>query len=158
MRFSLPFKNFRKRREYARKIALNNQNLAALNSENDPDGKRRIKLQQAIFQQRQNLEIFESQIIIAKARRRAIDLPGRRDKPHWWSDDNDSDAPLPDYAITWWLNEYGRTGTAKLVKDEWKKDVEWWIKIVTPLLGVLISLLGLVVALVTILKTSQPAK
>lgn len=143
----------KKRREFVEKIGSNTEALSLLNNENDPDATHRKKLQQTIYQQQRNLEIFESSLIIRKARSRGIEIPAHRDKPFWWADD--AEEGMPGYAITFWLNELGRTSVNKLIRKEWKENVEWWVKIVTPLLGVLISLLGLTVALVTVLKSSS---
>jgi lipopolysaccharide export LptBFGC system permease protein LptF len=57
---------------------------------------------------------------------------------------------MPDYAVTDWLSDAGGIGAAKLIRQERRTNAEWWVKIVTPLLAALISLLGLVVALVTV--------
>lgn len=51
-----------------------------------------------------------------------------------------------------WLTKTGRLMVANLLKEERKRNIEWWVKIVTPVLAALISLLGLVVALVTVSK------
>ena len=75
------FDDWKKRREYQTKIAANEKALRAVTNETDPDGQKRNKLRQTLFQQRQNFEIFESEHVIRKAHRRAIDLPSRRDKP-----------------------------------------------------------------------------
>jgi hypothetical protein len=123
--------------------------LSTLSNENDPEGRQRVGLQRTLAGQEQNLEIFESGVILNKARRRAIEIPNRQDKPHWWSNDND-DGSMPGWVVTYWLNQFGRTGLAKLINEERKRNVEWWVKIATPLLTALISLLGLVVALVTV--------
>ena len=144
------FDDWQKRREYRTKIADNERALASLTDETDPDGKQRRKLRQTLSQQRLNLEFFESNRVIRKARRRAIDLPSRRDKPHWWNDDQDEEGSVPEYAVSRWLSETGRTGVLKLIKQERRSDIEWWAKLLGGLIGSLTALLGVVVALVSI--------
>jgi hypothetical protein len=61
--------------------------------------------------------------------------------------------------VDWWLDEYlgvlsnkGITMATKLIRSERRQNVEWWVKVCTPLIAALISLLGLIVALVTVSK------
>ena len=142
--------DWKKRREYRTKIAANEKALALLRNENDPDYERRKKLQQTLAKQRENFEIFESGCVIKKARKRAIDIPSRRERPHWWKDDQDELGSLPEYAVTHWLSETGRIGVLKLIQQERRADIEWWAKLLGGLIGSVTALLGVIVALVSV--------
>jgi len=39
-----------------------------------------------------------------------------------------------------------------MIKEERRRDIEWWVKILTPLLATLITLLSLVIALISVSK------
>lgn len=103
------------------------------------------------YRAERNLTQFDESRLLDNARKLGIEVPTPTQKPSWYDDDND-DGNVPSYAVSYWLNRTGRLGVAKLVRDERRKSIEWWIKIATPLLGALISLLGLIVALVTVAK------
>jgi hypothetical protein len=102
-----------------------------------------------------SLEIFESNVLIRKARHRGIEIPRNST---WWRDDSDEyDYPgaareFLESMTTTWLSETGRAMVTRLILDDRKKNIEWWIKIVMPILGALISILGLFVALITITR------
>ena len=53
---------------------------------------------------------------------------------------------------TTWLSEIGQAMVTRLIADDRKKNIEWWMKIVIPLLTLMISLMGLIVALVTVAR------
>ncbi len=142
----------KKRQELTEKIEANKRQLAALNSENDAHGKQRIRLQQTLLNLKQNLEIFESDLVVKEVGKKGVEIPSRHDKPTWHEDDQDEDAPIPEYAVTRWLSPTGRIMVRKMIKEERRKNIEWWVKIISPLLASLISLLGLIVALVTVSK------
>mgnify|MGYP003580614802 CR=1 FL=1 len=87
-------------------------------------------------------EQIESGFLLLKAHSLGIEYPTQEDNPKWWNS-NVADA---------WLSEHGQIRLNKLIKDERRKNIEWWVKVITPLLGALISLMGLVIALITVLK------
>lgn len=104
-------------------------------------GRRRLELA---------LATFESDLVMRKARRYAIDVPNQRDRPTWWATNYDEGMPFE--AISEWLTPAGRVGVSKLIREERRRNIEWWVKIITPILGALISLMGLLVALVTVVR------
>lgn len=53
--------------------------------------------------------------------------------------------------VLYWLSEKGRRAVANLIRDERRKSWEWRIKVLTPILAILVSVLGLVIALVSLL-------
>ena len=100
-----------------------------------------------------SLEQFESRIVIINAERLAVDVPNNEEKPTRWTHDYDDDA-LPDY---YWLSERGRAGVLRLIREERRKTWEWRIRVLTPILTILIGILGLLVALVSLLlKLGEP--
>lgn len=97
--------------------------------------------------------IIESEVLTNQARSLGIEIPNRKD---WWFDDYDEqiEAGVPSELLddvgSQWLSSTGRLMVSSMIRKERRQSVEWWVKIITPLLAAIISLLGLVVALVTV--------
>lgn len=70
-------------------------------------------------------------------------------KEEWWLDNSEYvdslnlDSQIMDDFTVRWLTKTGRLMVAKLIKEERKRNIEWWVKIVKPVLVALISLLAL---------------
>jgi hypothetical protein len=100
-----------------------------------------------------DLEQFESRLLLKEALDRGIAVSRDSD---WWSNDRKDyerpgqDGQFIDDMTTVWLSETGRAMVTRLIRDDRKKNVEWWIKVITPLLGAAISILGLLIALITV--------
>ena len=139
------FAERRRRRDLRRKVQdvreeLNALGPATLANINEPER----KALGARFDQHSNqLEFFESQLLINKAERFGIDIPDRKD---WWSDDNIQGDLSPD-DVTEWLSQKGRIGLANLIRQETRKDLEWWLKIIAALTGLGGVLIGIISAL-----------
>jgi hypothetical protein len=92
-------------------------------------------------------------LLIDKARLRGIAIPK---EPDWWiTDRKEYESHGEQFAndmTTVWLSETGRAMVTRLINDDRKKNIEWWIKIVVPLAAALISLMGLLVALLTVAR------
>ncbi len=94
------------------------------------------------------LDQHKSHAILWKAEKLALDVPNYQEKPAWWRDDSENG----EEAVIRWLSEKGRQGVSNLIRDERRKTWEWRIKIFTPILTILFGMLGLIVALVTLLS------
>ena len=106
-------------------------------------------LLEATFDYEHNLHIlqqFESEHVIWKAERMALDVPNYQERPTWWKSGEDDTEP-----VYRWLSERGMLGVLKLIHEERRKNWEWRIKVLTPILTILIAILGLLVALVSLL-------
>ena len=101
-----------------------------------------------------SLDQHKSRIILWKAEKLALDVPDHEEKPSWWRDDSeDNEEP-----VIRWLSEKSRQGVANLVRDERRKTWEWRIKVLTPILTILVSVLGLIVALIALLTKISDSK
>jgi hypothetical protein len=102
-----------------------------------------------------NLEQFESRRLVKEALQRGIAISKDAD---WWTNDRADyegrgfEEQFINDMYTTWLSETGRAMVTRLIADDRKKNIEWWMKIVIPLLTIMISLMGLVVALVTVAR------
>lgn len=104
------------------------------------------KLTNQLRSRRLRLETIETDRLINKVRRQGIELPSNKS---WWWDDLDDRGP-DDYRS--YLTNSGKAGVSKLIREERKKSVEWWVKIIMPILSALIALLGLLVGLVSVYR------
>jgi hypothetical protein len=89
-----------------------------------------------------------------KALRLGIEIPRTSS---WWRDDSDEyEGPIDqmEYAINYYLSPQGKAGVRRLIREEKRKNIEWRVKIILPILGALISLFGLLVALVTVIVSA----
>lgn len=139
------FAERRQRRQLKRKIDQARGELsllgpARLANINEPE---RRAISNRVALQMNQLEFFESELLLTKAERLGIDLPDKKD---WWSNDDVHSELSPD-DITWWLSRKGRIGVANLIKQERRKDVEWWLKIIAALTGLGGVLVGIISAL-----------
>jgi len=85
---------------------------------------------------------IESALLLKEALHLGIEYPTSDQKPEWWNNTSDGQ----------WLTHRGQIGLNKLIREERRKNIEWWVKIVTPLIGAAISLIGLIIALITIVR------
>lgn len=109
--------------------------------------KEQEKLQNKLYPLKQRLDAIETERLTKKARQLGIEIPSTRT---WWWDDLDY-VSSPGEA-TFYLTDIGKAGVSKLIREEKRKNIEWWVKTITPILGALISLLGIVVALISVSK------
>jgi len=102
-----------------------------------------------------NLEQFESRLLVKEAHRRGLVISKDAD---WWTNDrldyegHGFEEQFINDMYTTWLSEIGQAMVTRLIADDRKKNIEWWMKIVIPLLTLMISLMGLIVALVTVAR------
>jgi hypothetical protein len=90
------------------------------------------------FAQDAELLRVESRLAFLEAKNLGIDLRGE-EHPDWWLD-GESDE----------LSETGLGAVSRMIREERRRTAEWWIKVVTPVLALLVSLFGLLVAAVSL--------
>ena len=144
------FDEWKKRRELKRNIDQTKEKLSVLNRRStteQPNKDEQLKLLRILDSYKYQLAMFESKKLTETALHLGIEIPKHNG---WW--DSDYEEGMPSEAVTSWLNYKGRLAAAKLIREEKRKNIEWWVKIITPLLASLISILGLIVALITVSK------
>lgn len=91
---------------------------------------------------------LETERLVRKARRLGIQIP--QNDSWWWADTDNADSPDN---VNFYLTDIGKAGVTRLIRDNRRASIEWWFKtIIIPLLTILISALGLIVALVSVSK------
>ncbi|HYY57548.1 MAG TPA: hypothetical protein VE842_09450 [Pyrinomonadaceae bacterium] len=143
------FDEWKKRRGLLNKIDSIQRKLPTLR-EKIPDHSQylevRFKLQRELNYAKFQLDALDTRVLLRKAQRLGLEIPMTTS---WWWNDNE-DGSLPPEAVSHYLTDIGKAGARKLIKDERRKNVEWWVKIIVPVLTAIISLFGLIVALVTV--------
>src|SRR5215204_6095525 len=86
--------------------------------------------------QRQLAEL-ETGRLVRKARRLGIQIP--QQESWWWEDETFEGTMSLDgaYEGKYYLTEFGKVGVSKLIREERRKSIEWWVKIITPILSAL---------------------
>lgn len=101
---------------------------------------RRLELQRDLRDKSRSIDQMEWQLLKEKAKRLGVEFPSMRDKASWW--DNDFEEGMPEYAVSYWPNEAGKFGLRKMIKDEQKKNFEWWFTKIILLLSFIIALVS----------------
>ncbi|HEX8475041.1 MAG TPA: hypothetical protein VF666_13510 [Pyrinomonadaceae bacterium] len=146
------FSEWRERRKLRREISALKKKTAGWDwraddwfGKDSEQAQEQKKLRNKLYPLKERLDAIETERLTKKAHRLGIELPSNSN--WWWSDIEHVSSP--DEA-TFYLTDIGKAGVSKLIRDEKRKNIEWWVKTITPILGALISLLGLIVALVSV--------
>jgi hypothetical protein len=91
------------------------------------------------------LEYKKTERLLSKARELGIDIP--QDSPGWFTDSHDFYTDKT-YRV---FSYIGETRIRHLIRKHHREDIEWWVaKIIVPLVGLLITLLSLIVAILAL--------
>ena len=90
------------------------------------------------------LEMSETDRLLRKVRKLGIDY---KSENGWWLENEITEQS--------WLSNVAHAKLRKLIRDERFNIAEKWVKILVPVLTALISVLGLIVALVTVIKSNK---
>lgn len=106
-----------------------------------------MEIQREIHRGEQELLILESEALFRKAERYAIEIPLT---PSWWWDDSVSGLPPED--VSRYLTKVGQVGVKKLIRDERRNNIEWWLKVAGLFITLLTGLLGTLIGVIALLK------
>lgn len=145
------FETWKKRRELKYKIKEAERELDALDafsavSKDLAVKSRFFELKETIRCSHNKLWEIQTEKLLSKVTKRGIELP--KDKKHWWW--NDLDYVDPD-DVTYYLTDIGQAGVAKILRDERKKNIEWWAKIVGTFITLLTGLAGAIIGILAII-------
>lgn len=147
------FDEWRKRRELKKQLASLKKKEAAvrraLDDFDSPEYHSPRELPELGYDIRfceQELDKLETTRLVRNALRLGIQIP---EEESWWEED-ESEAGDGSYKPYDYLTQVGKENVSRLIRDERRKNVEWWVKVITPILSALIALLGLIVALVSV--------
>ena len=90
------------------------------------------------------LEMSETDRLLRKVRKLGIDY---KSESTWWVENEITEQS--------WLSNVAHAKLRKLIRDERFNIAEKWVKILVPVLTAVISILGLIVALVSVIKSNK---
>ena len=90
------------------------------------------------------LDCLVSASLVNKAERLNIGIPN-----DCWEDESDEMFPgFPPLGRH--LHQIGQRTVRKLIRKERRESIEWWVKVIGPIFTLIVSILGLVVAVITV--------
>jgi len=111
-----------------------------------------IKASKDLEPLQEELDRLTTKQLIRRAAQANIEIP----KESWhYVKDPDFPGFMP---LDWYLKEPGQRTVQKLLKKERRDNIEWWIKVLGPILSLLVAILGLIVAALTIWISSHPSR
>src|SRR5215216_1627399 len=112
------FDEWRERRQLRRKIAVLEKKTAGWDwraedwfGKDSEQAQEQKKLRNELYPLKERLDSIETKRLIGKAQHMGIGLPA---KPEWWWDDSEGMGPED---ATYYLNDVGKTGVVKLIRD-----------------------------------------
>jgi hypothetical protein len=139
------FDEWRERRNLQREITLLEKEESTLDGLTDQEKLAKLHIKLSSHQLR--LAVIDTDRLLRKVRQLGIELPSKKDS--WWWDDMDYAGP-EDYRS--YLTDIGKAGVSKLIREEKKKNIEWWIKIVVTIITALTGLVGSLIGVLSVLN------
>ena len=139
------FDEWRERRSLQREINLLEKEESTLDGLADQE--KLAKLHIKLSGRQLRLAVIDTDRLLRKVRQLGIELPSKKDS--WWWDDMDYAGP-DDYRS--YLTDIGKAGVSKLIREERKKNIEWWIKIVVTIITALTGLVGSLIGVLSVLN------
>ncbi len=111
----------------------------------NPNSKELSRLSLKLYECNRRINTIETERLLRKATKLGIDFP---DKPGWWWNDID------DEGVNYrnYLTDSGEAGVLRLIREERRKSVEWWVKIIGGVITLLTGLAGSIIGIIAILK------
>jgi len=131
------------------RISLLKLQLIKLNK--DTDSKAIAVIHNKIYKYNRRINVLETDKILDKAQSYGIELP--KDKKHWWWDDIDYEGEN----FRSYLTDVGKAGVKKLIRDEKRLNVEWWVKIIVSIFAALTGLVGSIIGVLSIRPLAKVA-
>lgn len=139
------FREWKEARSLKREISLLQKQQFRL----DPlaDQEKKAKLAIRISDRQQRLAAIDTDRIFLKVRKLGIELPSGKDS--WWWDDMDYVGPDDSRS---YLTNIGKAAVSKLIREERRKNIEWWVKIIVTVITALTGLVGALIGVFSLLK------
>jgi hypothetical protein len=139
------FEVWRERRSLKREINLLQKEEATLDGLADHE--KLTKLHIKISSRQRRLDAVDTDRLMRKVRQLGIELPSKKES--WWWDDMDYVGPED---ASYYLTDIGKAGVSKLIREERRKNIEWWIKIVVTIITALTGLVGSLIGVLSVLN------
>ncbi|CAN5363106.1 hypothetical protein BH20ACI1_BH20ACI1_01540 [soil metagenome] len=134
-----------KRRSLKREIVFLEKEKSKLDELTDK--KELWALNAKVFECHQKLDAIDTDRLLKKAQQLGIEISP--DKKNWWWDDFD-DAGADNFRH--YLTDIGKAGISKLIKEEKRENIEWWVKMFVAIITALTGLIGSIIGVVAVLR------
>lgn len=138
------FDEWKKYRKLKREIILLEKEESTLGENTNP--KEKSELYSKLGDRHRKLSAIETDKILSKVQKLGIELP--TGKKHWWWDDIDYEGE--DFRN--YLTDDGKAGVKKLIRNERRNSVDWWVKMIVSVLAALTGLIGSIIGVLAVLK------
>lgn len=142
--------NMRKTPNFDWEITILRWRVAKLDPEKDADAIKR--LQDEIGGTKRAKWAWETDDLLARATKRGIELP--RDKDHWWW----SDADYAGENARSYLTDIGKAGAQRLIRDDRRSSLKWWIDVCVPIFTALTGLAGAAIGIIALVLSIGSGK
>lgn len=139
------FDEWKERRSLQREINLLQREESTLHGLVDQE--KLAKLHIKISGRQQRLAVIDTDRLLRQVRELGIELPTKKES--WWEDDLDYVGPAD---CSSWLTGIGKAGVSKLIREERRKNIEWWVKIVVTVVTALTGLVGTLIGVLSVLN------
>ena len=97
-------------------------------------------------------EAEETSKLTSELLSRGIDLP--REGGLWWDDMDDHGGTIDEIeaATNYYLTDKGKATARRLIREDKRRNVEWWIKIIGSIVALTTGLLGTLIGVLAFLK------
>ena len=103
--------------------------------------------------ERTKKEARETAELEREALRLGIDIPRHAS---WWWDDSEQFRGVPsdqmEDLVSYYLTKQGRAGVRRLIREEKRKNIEWWLKVVGSVITLITGLVGTLIGLFAVLR------
>jgi hypothetical protein len=84
--------------------------------------------------------------------RRGIEPP--RGHGMWWDDSEDHGGTIEEIeaATMFYLTDKGQAAARRLIREDRRKNIEWWVKVIGSIAALVTGLLGALIGVIALLK------
>jgi hypothetical protein len=130
------------------------QQSAALLRSGKPTFHEQAEIRRSINIVTDSNERLETMALLRKALKWGIDIPNNKG---WWEDDKPYTGGMTDIDMLVAIGDQrltalGRAGVKRLIREERRKSIEWWIKVIVTVITALTGLVGALIGVFAILR------
>lgn len=140
------FEEWRKRRILQKEISFLEKKKIKLGELNNNDDEL-WELNTQIDKCQQKLNTIDTNRLVNKVNQLGIEIPS--DKENWWWDDLNYVGV--DHFRSY-LTDVGKAGISKLIREERRKNIQWWVNIIITIFTALTGLIGSIIGVISVLR------
>lgn len=138
------FKKWKEHRKFRHELQTWEKEMSTVEEVND--NTKISKLRDKINGRKMKLSALDTDRLLKKMNKLGIEVPVQ--KEWWW---NDIDYVGPD-EFQYYLTDFGKASVLKLIKEERRRNTEWWVKTVVTVILALTGLIGSIIGILSVLN------